>query len=146
MAEAVVEHRIVECPRGSNATRAADRNGPAPRRRAGRRINAEAENAFFLSLEGEKRPVTDATPLARRTAHHYQHRLELSPTTLLIELSLGGQALCSISEGCRLAASERESTTTSPPVKRARARARRHQLGEHCGPARACRETPDSRP
>ena len=59
-----------------------------------------------VELEGKKRPLTDAASLARRAAHHHQHRLELRPATLLTAPGLVGQPLCGFGEGCRPAASK----------------------------------------
>ena len=57
-----------------------------------------------VELEGKKRPFTDAASLARRAAHHHQHRLELRPATRFAAPGLVGQPLCGFSEGCRLTA------------------------------------------
>src|SRR5437879_4577034 len=57
-----------------------------------------------MELEGKKRPLTDTASLARRAAHHHQHRLKLRPATLLTAPSLVGQPLCGLGEGRRLAA------------------------------------------
>jgi hypothetical protein len=59
-----------------------------------------------VELEGKKRPLADAAPLARRAAHHYQHRLELRPATLLTAPGLLSQTLCGFGEGRRPPASK----------------------------------------
>src|SRR5712671_5712971 len=59
-----------------------------------------------VELEGKKRPLTLAAPLARRAAHHHQHRLELRPATLLTAPGLLSQPLCGFGEGCRPTASK----------------------------------------
>jgi hypothetical protein len=48
-----------------------------------------------VELEGKKRPLTLATPLARRPAHH-QHRPELRPAALLTAPGLVGQPIRSM--------------------------------------------------
>src|SRR5437660_11425792 len=59
-----------------------------------------------VELEGKKRPLADAAPLARRAAHHHQHRLELRSATLLTALGLFSQPICGFGEGCRPTASK----------------------------------------
>ena len=84
---------------------AVERDPPLARCRAALHRHARTGDEA-VELEGKKRPLTAAAPLARRAAHHHQHRLKLRPATLLIAPGLVRQPLRGFGEGGRRAASK----------------------------------------
>ena len=70
-----------------------ERDPPLARAPQGR-IDVTRAGNEAVELEGEKRPLAGAAALARRAAHHDQHRLKLRPAPRLIAPGLGREALC----------------------------------------------------
>jgi hypothetical protein len=113
-------------------TLAVERDPPLPRTPQ-RCIDMTRAGDEAVELEGKKRPFAGAASLARRAAHHHQHRLKLGLTTLLTAVGLSSQALCGFGKGCRRAASKLLTVLEpgSPPYffpRLARARANNRQF------------------